>query len=271
MPAWRYGDVELAADLRECWTADAIAARETLHRLTPDRLVKLITVQDHGVSVHAWIESQRAAPGWTVPPPRLVRASTMEGMTFAKSGSGRTAPRPRKDLARKTVDTGSNTDPFFFRRSPERLVCGTCGKVTRARWAVVLQGWYSGPNGAYYCSSPCIPRLPDGKRNPRRYYVRMSVQDASTADDLDRWAAWARRRFFEILNSSKDDHNTAGPRQLEQVSRLRERAARMEREAERLRSEAARLKREAELVAGPVPPVPGASSGGPRRGDTRKR
>jgi hypothetical protein len=195
----------------------------------------------------------------------------MEGMTLAKSGSGRTAPQARRDLARRTVDTGSKTDPFFFRRSPERLVCGTCGKVTRARWAFVLQGWYSGRNGAYYCSSPCIPKLPDGKRHPRRYYVRMSVQDAATADDLDRWAAWARRKFFEIVSRPKDDHNTAEPRQPEQVSRLRERAARMEREAERLRSEAARLKREAELVEATVPPVPGASSGGPRRGDTRKR
>lgn len=187
----------------------------------------------------------------------------MEGMTLAKSGPGRTSPRPRKDLARKTVDTRSNTDPFFFRRSPERLVCGTCGKVTRARWAFVLQGWYSGPNGAYYCSSPCIPKAPDGKRHPRRYYVRMSVQDAATADDLDRWAAWARRKFFEIVSRPKHDHNTAEPRQPEQLSRLRERAARMEREAERLRSEAARLKREAKLVEGARPAGAGSIVWGP--------
>ena len=61
MPAWRHGDVELAADLREAWTADAVTGRETLNRLTPDRFVQLITLQDYGFSVHAWIEAQRGA------------------------------------------------------------------------------------------------------------------------------------------------------------------------------------------------------------------
>ena len=169
------------------------------------------------------------------------------------------------------MDTGSSTDPFFFRRPPERLVCGTCGKVTRARWGFVLQGWYSGPNGAYYCGSPCIPKMPDGKRRPRPIHVRMSVQNADTPEALDRWAAWARRKFFEIMTEPKDEQEAAQFRRREQASRLRERAARMERDAERLRSEAARLKGEADLVERPVRPAPVTPSGSLRRSDTRKR
>lgn len=136
-PRGGMGDVELAADLRECWTADAVTGHESLYRLTQDRLVQLITFQDYGFSVHAWIEAQRAR-GWTVPALRLARASTMKGMTLAKRSSGRAVPQTWRDPARKAMDTGSNTEPFYLRRPPERLVCGTCGKVARARWAFVL-------------------------------------------------------------------------------------------------------------------------------------
>jgi len=132
-------------------------------------------------------------------------------------------------------------------------------------------GWYSGQNGAHYCGSACIPKLPDGRLHLRPHYVRMSVQDVAIADDLDRWAAWARGKFFEIMSSPKDDQEAPESRQQAQMLRLRERAARMERDAERLRSGAARLKREADLIERPVPPAPAAPSESPRRGETRKR
>src|SRR6266498_3410818 len=60
--AWRHGHVELAADLRECWTADAVSCGEPLHGLRPDRLVQLVALQDHDLSAHVWIEAQPAPP-----------------------------------------------------------------------------------------------------------------------------------------------------------------------------------------------------------------
>lgn len=162
--------------------------------------------------------------------------------------------------------TGASDDPFFFKHPAERLTCATCGKKTRARWASVLQGWYSGPNGAHYCGSRCSPKPPDGKRRPRQYCVTMTAPEGATPDDLDRWAAWARRQFFEIMRKT-DAAPVPELRQEEELARLRERAARSRREAERLRSEAARLEREADLLAAPGESPPGSP---PRRPGRRR-
>ncbi|GEJ56675.1 hypothetical protein AMYX_14160 [Anaeromyxobacter diazotrophicus] len=148
-------------------------------------------------------------------------------------------------------DVPSKNDPYFWKRPPERLVCATCGKKTRARWASVLQGWYRGTDEKHYCGPKCLPkRAAAGKRRERPIYARMTAPEGTTADDLDRWAAWTRRALVEIM-SKKDEYSDTAEPELGHSTRLREKAERLRRDAKRLQLEADRLEREADVIATP--------------------
>lgn len=80
----------------------------------------------------------------------------------------------------------------------ERLRCASCGKVTRARNADILQGWYRGQDGARYCSSECTAKAPKPKGRGRPIFVRFSAPEGWTSKDVDRWKEYAVEQFAKL-------------------------------------------------------------------------
>jgi len=78
----------------------------------------------------------------------------------------------------------------------------------------------------------------------------MTAPEGTTADDLDRWAAWTRHALIEIM-SKKDEYNDTAEPKPGHSTRLREEAERLRRDAKRLQLEADRLQREADAIATP--------------------
>ncbi len=80
----------------------------------------------------------------------------------------------------------------------QTLRCATCGKTTRARNAFFLQGWYTGPGGAKYCSSACTAAAPKPKGHGRAVFLKLAAPEGWTSKDVDRWRQYATKVFAEF-------------------------------------------------------------------------